>query len=344
MTTAFREKWAILVGPQEYKHIKPLQYSTADIVDVGQMFRQYLDFKDDNILEFGTKLSLEPLEHVIQHELGGLLNCGKVHEEDLLVFYFSGHGFRDNKDYLLPVEASPNNLKRTAIEFEDLVSQLTDSKCNNIVLLLDMCREAITGERGIVSIGEESRQVVERAGFATIFSCEQKQLSFEIDELQHGSFTHCFLEGIKSGKYVSLGEMYQYLVEEVPTTNKKYGKPSQRPYPVQAGDKWNLPIFLSSTHLAASAKRFDELDECIKNVYARGEITLTYFETLAEFLADVREKQLTDYEKEKLNLLERLCKGKLKTTALRTIWEGIEKRRLLIGDQPPPKPDLGKLE
>jgi hypothetical protein len=82
----------------------------------------------------------------------------------------------------------------------------------------------------------------------------------------------------------------------------------------------------------------------MENAYAKGEITRQYLGTFAEFLADVREKQLTDDEKYKLNLLERFCQGKLKVTALLTIWTGIEKRRLLIGNEPPPKPDLGRLE
>ncbi len=218
--TPFHSKWAILVGPKDYQYVKALKYSTDDIVDVGKAFRKSFEFTDDHVLEFGAGLKLEPSRDVFYHQVGGFLKSGQIKEDDLLIFYFSGHGIRDKKDYLLPVGASPNNLKQTGIEFEDLVQQLTETKCKNVVMFVDACREAIEGQKSAISIGEESSKIVERAGVATIFSCDPGDLSYEIEKLQHGSFTYCVLEAIKSGKCITAGEVYKYLVEQVPSMSQ----------------------------------------------------------------------------------------------------------------------------
>ncbi len=343
MAPLFPTKWAILVGPKDYQYVVPLQYSTDDIVSVGKAFRKYLEFKDKNILEFGAGLKLAPLAHVFYHEVYGLLESGGIQEDDLLVFYFSGHGIRDKKDYLLPVEATPHNLKRTGIEFEDLVDHLTNSKCKNVVLFVDACREAIPGERGVISIGEESRQILERAGFAAIFSCDPNELSYEIDELRHGSFTHCFLEALEGGTCITVAEVYDYLLKAVPLTNQRFNKRVQRPYPVQAGDKWGLQIFSSSVQLLRSTRRFDELIKQITDFFQGGAIDYKHMAGAVEFLDGARDKELGEDDKAKLDLIERFCGGRVKPSAFVVIWDAIEKRGGLVVGATKATPDLGPL-
>jgi hypothetical protein len=356
MTTAFNSKWAILVGPKDYQYVQPLRYSTDDIVEVGKLFRDYLHFDGDKVFEFGTDLKYQPLGNVFHHEVGGLLKRKVIQEDDLLIFYFSGHGFRDDKDYLLPADATPNNLKKTAFGFEDVVADLTKSKCKNIVMFIDACRELIEeegiggqksteGQKGLVCFGEDSRQIVSTAGFATIFSCEPYRLSYEIEELKHGSFTYCFLNAIRNGRCATLADLYTYLLKEVDTTTKKYKNQPQIPYPVQAGDKWSLPIFLTGVPLAESARVMEELITDMQNWYAKTNTFRTkYFEAVIEFLDSARGVQLSEDEKERLNLVARLTTDKVKPSAFIAIWDGIEKRRQLADGGSRTPPDLGTLE
>src|SRR5207245_1417629 len=108
----------------------------------------------------------------------------------------------------------------------------------------DACREATDGAK---SIGlEDTRNAVERAGIVTFFSCDSKDKSYEIDQLQHGSFTHCILEAITSKCCNTVDELDQYLRTNVPLTNSKYRKPPQQPYAIiQPAEKGKLPIFFS---------------------------------------------------------------------------------------------------
>ena len=343
MPKLFPSKWAILLGPKDYKYVKPLQYSTNDIVEVGKLFREHLDFEADKVLEFGTDCRYQPVGSEFHDEVGKLFESGNIHEDDLLVFYFSGHGIRDDKDFLLPADATPRNLKRTALQFEDLVADLTDTKCKNVVMFIDACREAVSGERGIVSIGEDCRQIAVRAGYATIFSCEPYQLSYEIDELQLGSFTHCFLNAIKNN-CATLADIYKYLLKEVHSTTLAHKGQTQRPYPVQAGDIWEVPIFLSEAQRSEATKATDDLIETMQNWFAQAAtFEARYFEAVIEFLDFIRDCQPSEEDKEKLNLVRRLTSDKLKPTAFIAIWDGIEKRRLLLGGEPKIPPGLGSL-
>jgi hypothetical protein len=322
-------KWAILIGPTEYEHVRPLKYCTKDIVDVGEALRKTLEFPGENILAFGTGLQHKPGLTEFYHELGEFLRGGRIQENDLVFFYFSGHGIRDKKDYLLPVDATPTNLSRTGIEVEDLVNQLTETHCKNIVMFIDACREAIRGQKGINAIGEDSKGIVERKGIVTFFSCDPEDLSYEIEELQHGSFTYCFLEAIKSRKCFTAAEVYDFLIKEVPLTNKRYKKPPQRPYAVIVPeDKRDLQLLYSSVYAVESTRQLEALTRQLGDLYPGFSIEmLRYFDMAVDLLAVAKERQLIEDEAMKLELIERLCTGKLKPTSFAVAWDAIERRR-----------------
>ncbi len=324
METQFTSKWAILLGPCNYLYVKPLKYSTADITAVAKVFRESLGFADDHVLEFGSGLRAEPVAHAFYHQLGSLTKGGLIQPDDLVIFYFSGHGIRDNKDYLLPIEATPHNLKKTAIEFEEVLSLLTDSSCKNVVMFIDACRgEVVTGQKSVTSIGEETKILAERAGFGSIFSCEPQELSYEIDELGHGSFTYSFLQGLNDGSCATLEQMYRRLVKDVPLLNRKYNKQPQTPYPVQAGDKWELPVFQTIT--GAVGRHLETLTTRAQKLF--DELNRTIFAQIIDFLTDVKErtsveaKGLTEDEQWKIDLIESMCSGQRKRAAFELIWK-----------------------
>lgn len=340
---AFPSKWAILIGPTVYEHVKPLKYCTNDIVEVSKALKEYAQF--DHVLEFGTGLPLVPTRDCIFHELGSLRQSGNVGENDLLIFYFSGHGFRDKKDYLLPVGASPHNLKQTGIAVEDLVEELSETHCKNIVMFLDACREDIDGGKGVNSIGEESKQIVERAGIATFFSCEPAYLSYEIDELKHGAFTHCFLNAVRSGTCLTVAEVYEYLKREVPLTNTRFNKQVQRPYAIiQPDDKRDLPILLSDRNRGQSRERLSELMDQLGTLYTEpgGKIPEPCFNAAIEFLDSLESTPTGDQERSLLGFIERVCSGKLGPRAFVVLWDATMRRR--TGTTSPVRRDLDKLQ
>jgi formylglycine-generating enzyme required for sulfatase activity len=92
--------------------------------------------------------------------------------------------------------------------------------------LLDACRDE--DSRGGLGIGEEEYQ-----GVITFYSCTANQQSWEIDELQQGSFTHTLLEGLRrqgEGNCATVERLDEYLRRQVEKINARYGKPRQNPY------------------------------------------------------------------------------------------------------------------
>lgn len=341
----FPNKWAILIGPTEYQYVKPLKYCAKDVTEVGQRLRDTLDFPATNILEFATGLQYKPERSAIYHQLGALLKSGQIKEDDLLLFYFSGHGIREKKDYLLPVDASPNNLKNTGIEVEDLVDQLTDTKCKNVVMFIDACREAVSGAKGQTAIGEDSRSIAARKGVLSFFSCDPEDLSYEIEDLGHGSFTYCFLEALKSGRCVTAAEVYDYLLREVPLTNQRYHKPPQKPFAIIVPDeKRQLRLLYSASQAVAAAEQFEVLITHLGDFYTDDwPIADKYFVASIELLNIAKQRQLGGDEMKRLALIKRLCDRTLNLLAFAVAWDAIERRGGPVGKATIDKPALKPL-
>lgn len=344
VSTTFREKWAILIGASKYDNIKPLKYCTDDVVAVGDSLRKYLQFSDDHILTFGTNLKLKPTLDDIYRELGSIRERREVQAEDLLLFYFCGHGFREKKEkeYLLPSGASMNALKQTGIELADLAELFTDTGCKNIVMFIDACREDI-GARGALGVGEDCKEILGSSGIVTFFSCAPSELSYEIDDLKHGAFTHCFLEAIKSGECETAADLYEYLKSEVPITNARLGMPTQKPWALmEPDDKRYLPILADNLQAQRSGKRIDRLVSQLAELYASGELDIRYYEVAAAHLELYRGKLLQGESEKKFELIEYLARRKLKALAFRTAWDAVERRRPSIGE-PRGKPKMEPL-
>ena len=148
---------------------------------------------------------------------------------DNLWFFFAGHGkrYRD-KDYLMLADSDPGDLEHTAISVDYVTQRLRRSGADNVVLVLDACRDESNRSRGELGIGNEKHQ-----GVITFYSCNANQQSWEIEELGHGIFTHVLLQGLRSqgeGNCATVERLDQYLRCYVPQLNVRYGKPRQNPY------------------------------------------------------------------------------------------------------------------
>lgn len=206
-------RWAFVVGVNDYQYYAKLQYCRQDAIDLASAFRESLDFQ--NVFEFHEKSALKPERDSIFKKLDD--EKDKIKPDDLFVFYFSGHGINEGgKDYLLPIGAGPRNVKRLGILVEDLVDSLGDLRCKNTVMFIDACREAVTGTKGTAAIGHDSSALISQAGMIAFFSCDPRERSYEIEKLEHGSFTYCILQAIQGGTISTAAQLDAYLKKNVP--------------------------------------------------------------------------------------------------------------------------------
>ena len=219
---------AITIGVQEYEFLTPLKYTANDAKKMREFlleegnFDEAFYFSDDSpkINGFSTRPTRSRLELLLENEVKKLyLKTG-----DNLWFFFAGHGSRENNiDYLIPIDGY-SNAEKSGISVNYIIQQLQNSGADNIVLILDACREG-DGARGGKGVGKQTEKEAREKGIITIFSCSPNELSWELEELEQGVFTYALLEGLGSkGKRATVEKLNEYLRHRVQELSQKKGK------------------------------------------------------------------------------------------------------------------------
>jgi len=246
METQFQNKWAMLIGIDHYEYTQSLRYATNDVLALESALADYLVFPQENIFTFTDRSVMKTNRSRILNELKTIGEKGRVKADDLFIFFYSGHGIQyEDRQYILPMDASPQNVAQTGIAIEDVINKLKNTGCRNLVLFLDLCRDvSLLGEKAIPLIDEDTELAFSSAGIVTFFSCDPQERSYEIEALKHGSFTYSILEAIKDDECQTVSDLDLYLRHHVPLTNKKHNKPPQIPYTIiEPAVKGALPIF-----------------------------------------------------------------------------------------------------
>ncbi len=227
--------WACAVGINRYDNLLPLKYAKRDAEAMKDWFQEEAHFErvflftDDSepIYEVNPPIPTTPTFGHLRRFLRAQFERPLLKPEDNLWFFFAGHGRRnEDKDYLMLCDSDPGDVEHTAISVEYLTQRLRRSGADNVVLFLDACRDE-DSRRGL-GIGQQ-----EHKGVITFYSCSANQQSWEIEELQHGSFTHMLLEGLRlhgEANCATVERLNQHLCYRVPQLNTLYRKPPQNPY------------------------------------------------------------------------------------------------------------------
>ncbi|MBW4449732.1 MAG: caspase family protein [Spirirestis rafaelensis WJT71-NPBG6] len=244
------KNWAIVVGINHYENLLKLNFAKRDASVMATWFEQEARF--DQVFLFTDDSAPIPANPPIptQPTFGHLrrflraqfenIQSPLLKPEDNLWFFFAGHGNRyKDKDYLMFSDSDPGDIEHTAISVDFVTQRLRRSGADNVVLFLDACRDE--SSRAGLGIGEQRYQ-----GVITFYSCTANQKSWEIEELEHGSFTHSLLEGLRlqgEANCATVERLAQYLRYQVPDLNTRYGKPAQNPY-LQAEPPYKLYFIL----------------------------------------------------------------------------------------------------
>jgi uncharacterized caspase-like protein len=211
---------AILIGINNYDFLTPLKYAKRDAELMQKFFRNQVKFEQVLFLSDESR----------RDSNGNLIHADITHLRDILLtkfekpfmkdgdnfwFFFSGHGRRDNgHDYLMACNSNPRDLEYTAIRIDFLIERLRGCGADNVILILDACRDE--GSKSGEGISYQTAQVAREKGVVTFFSCSPNQLSYEIDALKHGAFTKAMLDGLSSPECATVGQLHHYLSSRVP--------------------------------------------------------------------------------------------------------------------------------
>ncbi|MBD1827868.1 GUN4 domain-containing protein [Microcoleus vaginatus GB1-A2] len=227
---------AISIGINKYDFLQPLKYAKRDAELMQGFLRnqvgceKLLFFSDDSPDFMGS--STRPYFTKLTQVLRTMFEKPFMEAGDNFWFFFSGHGRRHNGcDYLMACDSDPDDVERTAISINYVTEQLRRSGADNVILILDACRDQ--GSKSGEGIGNQSAELARQKGVITFFSCSPNELSYEIDALQQGAFTKALLEGLGvQGKCATVERLDHYLSSRVPELIRQHKskKVRQTPY------------------------------------------------------------------------------------------------------------------
>lgn len=175
---------------------------------------------------------------------------------DVATVFVSAHGETDGRGdlYLISHDADVRDeimMRQTAVQWDDFDKDIKDlASRGKVLVFLDACKSGrvIPGKSVFpADIDKAVNELRESGNDVTIFSSSTgTQLSREDDKLGQGYFTYALLEaldgkGIRSGAYVTTGDLNRYIAERV----KKLTEGAQTPkVSTPLGTTSNPPLFV----------------------------------------------------------------------------------------------------
>lgn len=249
------EKWAVVVGINHYQSdtISPLRYAEADARDFASALQKYGGFPAKNVFLFtGDQTgSQAPTRTNLAFRFDYLIRT--MGPQDTLVVYFAGHGLEmDGQSFLLTSEADARSLltlQQSALHARDLYGWISHSQANQVLLLVDACRNDPVMGRGTgqnemsANLARDLTLVRDTppsapttpASYATLFACSAGQRSYEWSDKGHGFFTYYLVQGLQGGAAgqdgtVTLQSLSSYVQREVSDASDRWALQKQMPW------------------------------------------------------------------------------------------------------------------
>jgi hypothetical protein len=242
--------WAVSVGISDYAHEKDLKYSKDDVYLIDNFL---VSLKGGAVPERQRRLLVDAkaTKPAILTALNDLAR--QAGENDILTFYFAGHGI---EGYFVPYEGV-GTYKHTLLSHQEILSVFAKSNAKQNIIIADACHagslEDFTyGTRSLESttlaLDSYYKRIMEAKGGRVLYllSAKSDELAIETSHNAQGVFTYYLLEGLK-GKadfdkngYVEVEEINEYLKNEVPSATQ------YRQNPIIGGDyDPRLPLSLT---------------------------------------------------------------------------------------------------
>jgi len=262
-----RRRWAVVVGISKYQYagragLNNLIFADDDAVALCNALEKQ-GWQDDHIKmltnEQATKRNVEiALESWLT----------KAAPDDLIVLFWSGHGYPDRQDPEKVYFACYDTdiaIPATGYRMDRVRTVLEERKARNVVVLADTCHagKLITrGDKGVevVAMAPYVRKLRREArvpkGWIFMVGAETDRQAIEHSSWSNGAFTHCLLKAL-SGKadgymsvdaadgVVTMRELKEYLNTAMPDETQRVLGQAKRPIiTTSTGDPdiWNLSL------------------------------------------------------------------------------------------------------
>ena len=231
-------RYALIIGNEDYKSYQTTLSSEQNVdyaVNDATVFKNYalntLGVKEENMF-FLTNATSGQMSQEIERVSKIVSKIGKDAE---LIVYYAGHGYPDeiNKvPYLIPVDISASNLDR-AIKLDDFYTSLSSTNASRVTVFLDACFTGGGRSMGLYAsrgIKVRPKTGVLKGNLVVFSASSSDQSSLPYHEEKHGMFTYHLLKKLQETKGdINLGELSEYLEDEVSIQSLKVNKADQEP-------------------------------------------------------------------------------------------------------------------
>lgn len=219
-------KVALLIGVSEYEPgLNPLPAAVKDVEAIQELL---LNAEIGGFAEPDVLVLKNPERQAMEEAIESLF-AGR-HKDDLVMFFFSGHGIKDDTGRLYLAARGTRKTPRgelirsTAISSSILHDSMSRSRSKRQVVMLDSCFSGAFAEGmsakddGTVDI----RTQLGGEGRAVLTSSSSTQYSFEYEGSELSLYTRFLVEGIKTGaadqdedEVISIDELHEYASKRV---------------------------------------------------------------------------------------------------------------------------------
>ena len=326
------ERWALLIGVDRYNvnkqqnyYLPNLQACVKDVKALDAVLRNTARGGFEHVTTLVTNETPggpnSPTDRNILKELKKLVD--RTEEDDLVLIYFSGHGFQhEGEAYLLPENFEAEFPNRTALRSADLTRMINQMKAKKVVTVIDACHSGgievqleggkAGGEQ--LTLNEQYQQAFNTsAGKVVLHSCDVDEKSWELLDRSQGVFSKYLVDGLLGAAdaegdndgVITVPEAYQYVHKQVVAHMKQDGRGVQTPV-ITGKLIGKMPLTINPTR-----KRAHQLETQINQVYTLITDAVVAERAISLLKKHANRETLTENEQRLINYLHNLLAGKI---------------------------------
>ncbi len=223
-------KYAVLIGNSQFpdeadkSKLPDLACPEQDVDQLGKVLAS--ERGEFTVLPLKNQPSTQ-----IKRELQRTVN--KAQQDDLLLFYYSGHG-KPNKAgilHLTTYDTVISELETSSIPINHIYDILGTGKCRKIVIILDCCYSGAAGQGFKGAVDDYLQQMNNSRGTYLVTASTELQVAHESAAEGLSLFTKHLIAGLETGDadkdgdgWVDMNELYDYVQSKVMAEN-----PAQQP-------------------------------------------------------------------------------------------------------------------
>jgi sulfatase modifying factor 1 len=230
-TTDEARTWVLLIGVGEYQRARPLPETAADVEGLKQTLLTVGGMSAETLVWIGDRqpaADRRPRREVIERELRQVLE--RAQDDDSVLVYFSGHGFRDSRNelYLAPLECDPKDPAGRGLAVSEVRRALAASRCRVKLLILDVCHAGSAGDSVSAPVPATALAAALKGDDRTVItlaSSGEQQESLSWPGKRQSLFSYWLTMGLRGHAdrdprdgEIDLDELYRYVWRNVSQT------------------------------------------------------------------------------------------------------------------------------